>query len=183
MRIENYQEEKFKKILVIMISEILIFLIVSIFLSFYLKSKIVIQRKQILENQTKVLNIKSLAKSEIKLKNQYKIIEPYLDEVNNFLPDEENILEIVNWLENLAKSTNVKQTIKIKGSSPFRYNYKRINSEISISGNLDKFLDYLEKFENSRYFLPVKKLKVMSVSDINKSADFNFETSFTVKSK
>ncbi len=175
--------KRFKKTVLIKIFQIILILGIGISLSFVFFQKINKESNEFVERRNKIQEIQFLSKTEVMLKKDYAKVKDYLDKIIYFLPTEDNTVEIVAFLEKIAKTTENSQKITIGETRLYKEDLRKIDCRVELSGNLSSFLKYCQEFEKSPYFLNIENIELTGAKGLEKSGKMLFQTSFIVRKK
>ena len=100
-----------------------------------------------------------------KLSENLKIIEPQLSELEEIFISEDEVLEFITTLEEIAGNNDITQTINlISSKSSAKNGHKKIPLRITASGDFVGQLNYLTELESLNYYINIKSLELTSVS-------------------
>jgi len=128
------------------------------------------QNMSIISAETKMtkqdldMRMSSVADYENSIKN-YQTVKSQIYLLDDFFINEEESINFVDSLENIADNNNVLQNASLLTENKEIKNfYSIIPIQISVSGSLEDLLSYLKDLENLDYYINIKKLEIMENS-------------------
>jgi Tfp pilus assembly protein PilO len=96
-----------------------------------------------------------------KLSENLKTIEPQLAKLDKIFIDQDQVLEFVTTLEEIANINGIDQKINLMPEKSVKKNrYKKIPLQIFASGNFFKQLNYLMDLETLNYYININSIEL-----------------------
>ncbi len=111
------------------------------------------------------------------LKN-WKEIEPNLDKVENALPSPDDLLGYLGFLESIAATSGVEQTVKMQSQDQQQKKPQNIPGQenkngssvahtIDLKGNFEQIANYISLLEKAPYFIQITSINISSNQDLS----------------
>lgn len=178
------ENKKFKKKILFKIIQIIIVLILSTAISYLFIQKTKKEGKDLINKRLTAKNVAAKYEARIRLANEYKIVEPYLDQISNFLLKEEDVPEIISSLEKLAQDTGNQSSIKTKSETSYKFSgseAEKIDYMVTLSGDYDTFLSYCKNFKSLPYFSKMEYINISGALDLDKNSQMVCGVSFFIE--
>lgn len=138
-------------------------------------------------NQTRATAIegqdRSIAISE--LQDQFGIINGNDAKIDAALMHENNIIPFINALTSLASKGSVQQTYSFSAPAPYasqgNLNVYSIPYTISLTGNFNSFVNYLNNFQNLPYFTYISSINVSTPLGLGQGATMSMNATLYVQ--
>lgn len=138
-------------------------------------------------SQTKSLSIQGQVRAiDIsQLQNQIDAVNGNDAKITNALMHEDNIIPFTSALDALAKKASVQQSYSFGQPTPYTsqgdLNVYSVPFTISISGNINGFLNYLNDFENLPYFAYLSSLNISSSGGLGQASVMSLSATLYVE--
>lgn len=162
----------------------IIFVAVSFVLCFYFVGRINRISADLTDKKEMLFLSQNSQEQFTLLREDYQKISPYLGKVNNVFPSSENLLPFINEMESLAVLSGVQQSFKFEstGLQPIPdLSLNKIAFNIMLSGDMSKFLVYLNNLEKAPYFLQVSSLIIAATQGIESQGQMSVRGNLYVK--
>lgn len=127
------------------------------------------------------LNKKS---SLLKLQKDFSSIQNYEEKINGLLPDKNNIINLVKYIEEISKKYSDEYTIHIDDNTNYKnkIEIKPDNIVITIDGKADlaKFITLATILENGPYFIKISEFEIESDESLSSNANYNLKLNVNV---
>jgi len=111
------------------------------------------------------------------LQNQFQIIGDSQDKINNALLHTDNIVSFVNALKAIATKNSIQQSYSFSSPTPYTsqegQTFYSVSFNISLAGDIDTFIQYLNDFNNLPYFTNISSINISSPSGVQHSSSMN----------
>lgn len=152
----------------------LIIIIVSAAIISFLADKIEASAKKTFEKRSMLALLEEKGENLLKLKSDYGLVGGKLPVIKDMIPNERSAEKAVISLENLALKTNNNQTLVFETADkikPAGEKIKYLKFSITLTGNIDSFILYLEELKKLPYFI-----EISSITTKNDKGVFNNES-------
>ncbi len=162
-----------------------VIVVISILVVFSMTNKIKIDAEKIFSDRSTLTLLEKENENLLELKNNYSLVNNKLPLIKEMIPDERGLEKAVISLENLASKTNNNQILNFEtlGKSKLAgEKIKYLNLSITLNGNIDSFMLYLEEFKKLPYLIEIKNIAIKNSSGIfNNESQMNMETSIYIR--
>ncbi|MBW6441231.1 type 4a pilus biogenesis protein PilO [Patescibacteria group bacterium] len=153
----------------------------SISLILFLTNKIQNKSDELHEKRS-ILRVSQQQDSNfLELKNSYHIVENNLEKIEGLFPNADNIQNFIISLENTATQTNNQQILNfppLESAKNESTNLKSISFSIFLTGNMNTFIEYLNKVKKLTYFIDIESINLSN----NTGVSFN-DSKMNIKAK
>jgi len=153
---------------------------ISVSATTYMKDNIEKKAVQIREKRSMLSVMEKRGENILELKRGYPLIKDKLPKIEKALPDERNINELVNAVENAATRTNNAQVLSFEPLDNAQSAGTKIRSvklSSTVSGNVGTFSAYLSALEELPYFIAIDSISIQN----NSAAPNNGKMTLTAK--
>lgn len=167
------QSKEVKNKILIMLVRMLAVLVAAIIISLFLIQKIEQKSGSLLQKRILAEVVQRRAQTKIFLQEDFKKVEPYLNQIKNVFPDQENLVSFLSVLEALAAQTGNQQSFIFENTAPLSvgdFTLNRVVYRISLAGNYDSALNYFRKFEKLPYVVKINNFDVSGSGGLDKGA-------------
>lgn len=127
------------------------------------------------------LNKKS---SLLKLQKDFASIQTYEEQINGLLPDKNNIINLVKYIEDISKKYSDEYTIHIDDNTnnKNKIETKPDNIVVTIDGKADlaKFTTLASILENGPYFIKISEFEIESDNNLSNNANYYLKLNVNV---
>ncbi len=170
-----------KKIIRTVIGTVAVLILGIVAISFTAR-QIVLASKTLQEKRSLLYVWEKRDETLTSLKEDFKKIEEDLPQVKKALPKEEEIIDFIAALENVALSAGIEQTIHFEPKTKDKAGaYPIIVCKVDLGGNLDSTIRYLSEVEGLVYFVKFNNLDMIGEENIQKSSEAKLLSEIYIK--
>lgn len=142
-------------------------LIVVVFGVYLINKKISKLANQIQDQKSQIVALQNREENFIELQKNYYEIESKINVVSNILPDEENVVLLVSYLENLVKKNGVNLELVFNDKINLQVEQnKSLAFDINLSGAGEAIKDTWKSLEKGPYFITISDFSLSTVSGL-----------------
>lgn len=164
---------------------ILIIVVISVLAVFSMTNKIKVNAEKIFNDRNALALLEKGNENLLELKNNYNLVNNKLPLIKEVIPDERGLEKVVISLENLALKTNNGQILSFETfdkSKPAGEKIKYLNFSITLSGNINSFMLYLEELKKLPYLIEIKNITIKNGFGIfNNESQMGIEASVYIR--
>jgi len=165
----------FKKQFIKIIGQSVIISGLAIILIIFLTQKISRESKDLTAKRSSFVVWENRGERLLILQDGYKKVENDIPRLAVLLPTEDQLINFLSSLENIAIETNNKQSFNfIGGINPASENEpKSINFTLTLQGDINTFIAYLKKIQTIPYFVKITNINITGNQGLNNQSQIN----------
>lgn len=135
----------------------------------------VVQKKQreITERKMLAISFEQETANFGNMEKDYQRIKPYLETINNTLPDEENLFKILKAIEDVGLKFGIRISLRLENQSSLPSEISGVNYvpfSVSLEGNYNILRNYLKEIDYLPIFIGIDSIGISGSSIFNNSA-------------